>query len=394
MSWRRRSRFDDSGGIVALTLELTQEQQILRETIRDFVQSEIAPFGSKIDQESAVPQELLAKLPNMGLFGISVPSDFGGAGADFLSLVIACEEVSKASGSLGAQISFHNAVVCEALVATANSGLKEMLLPKLASGTLGAFDFSTKEIKSKQTSCKIEGSELIVNGSSEYVMSASQAGIFIVCGNLVGTKGDLALFAFSRDATARGEFSTGEPRKLMGMRASGTASISFKNLRLPLQSLVCEVPKTGEYLDQLLARARLAVAAQALGIAQASIDSEVKYAKEREQFDMKIGNFYAVQEMIASDAVDVETARSLCYLTSSEIRSGKTLQRDSAIAKIAASNAAIKAARHAIRVHGGYGFTRAYPVERYARDARLTQIYTETNEDLKSLIARSLLGQI
>ncbi|MGI0084271.1 MAG: acyl-CoA dehydrogenase family protein [Nitrososphaerales archaeon] len=180
----------------------------------------------------------------------------------------------------------------------------------------------------------------------------------------------------------------------MGMRASGTASVSFDNMRLPLQSLVCEVPKTGEYLGQLLARARLAVASQALGIAQASIEAEVRYANERKQFDTKIGNFYAVQEMIASDAVDVETSRSLCYLTSSEILSGNALQKNSAIAKVAASNAAVKAARHAIRVHGGYGFTRAYPVERYARDARITQIYTETNEDLKSLIARSLLGEI
>lgn len=372
-----------------MTYELTQEQQILRETVRDFARNEIAPLASKIDKECVVPQQLLAKLPSLGLYGISIPSDFGGAGADFLSLVIACEEVSKASGSLGSQISFHNAVVCEALIATANSGLKHSLLSKLASGTLGAFDFAQDKI-----SCKIEGSELVVKGSSEYVTSAANAGIFVVSGNLVGTKDDRVIFAFSKDDVVPNEFSTGEPRKLMGMRASGTARVSFNNLRLPLQSLVCEVPKTKEYLEQLLARARLAVAAQALGIAQASIDAEVKYANERSQFDTKIGNFYAVQEMIASDAVEVETARALCYLTSSEIRTGNALQRDSAIAKVAASNAAIKAARHAIRVHGGYGFTRAYPVERYARDARLTQIYTETNEDLKSLIARSLLGQV
>ncbi|MGI0080412.1 MAG: acyl-CoA dehydrogenase family protein [Nitrososphaerales archaeon] len=377
-----------------MTLELTQEQQILRETVREFAQNEIAPLASKIDRESLVPQELLSKLPKLGLFGISVPSDYGGAGADFLSLMIVCEEVSKASGSLGAQISFHNAVVCEALVASTNAGLKESLLSKLASGTLGAFDFPAEKAKSEQITCKIEGSELIVNGSSQYVTSASKAGIFIACGDLVGTKSDRILFAFSRDDTSQGAFSTGEPRKLMGMRASGTASVSFDNMRLPLQSLVCEVPKTGEYLGQLLARARLAVASQALGIAQASIEAEVRYANERKQFDTKIGNFYAVQEMIASDAVDVETSRSLCYLTSSEILSGNALQKNSAIAKVAASNAAVKAARHAIRVHGGYGFTRAYPVERYARDARITQIYTETNEDLKSLIARSLLGEI
>ncbi len=378
-----------------MTYELTQEQQILRETIRDFVQSEIVPIASEIDRNCTVPEHLFTKFPHLGLLGICIPTEFGGAGADFLSLVIACEEIAKGSGSIGAQLSFHNAVVCEALIATANTTLKQALLPKLASGTLGAVDFSAAR-KPKQINCVIEGSELVVSGSSEYVMSASRAGIFLMCGTLPGPSNDQVLFCFSRDQakSANDAFSTGEPRKLMGMRAAGTASVSFHDLRLPLHTLVCEVTNSRDYLDQLLARSRLAVASQALGIAQASIDAEVKYAKERTQFDSKIGNFYAVQNMIAGDAVDVETARYTCYLTASEIRTSKSLDKDSAIAKIAASNAAVRAARSAIRVHGGYGFTRAYPVERFARDARLTQIYTETNEDLKSLVARSLLGQL
>ncbi len=165
-------------------------------------------------------------------------------------------------------------------------------------------------------------------------------------------------------------------------------------MRVPLQALLCEVPKTRDYLEQLLARARLATASQALGIGQAAVDASVKYACERVQFNTKIGSFYAIQDMIASDAVAIETARAQAYLTCSEIRTSKSLQRDSAIAKISASNAALQAARHAIRVHGGYGFTRDYPVERYARDSRLTQIYVESNEELKALIAESYLGQL
>jgi butyryl-CoA dehydrogenase len=374
-----------------LTLELSQEQQILQETVREFSQTEILPLASKIDLDCQVPKELTSKLPSIGLFGISVPPEFGGAGGDFLSLVIACEEVTRVSGSLGAQISFHNAVVCEALSASSNTTLKAELLQRLASGTLGAFDFSSDPLR-KQIACKIVRNELIVNGASDYVTSAADASIFLVAANLP-EEGKRALFAFSKEKVPAGEFVVGQRKKLLGMRGAGTAKISFDNLRLPLESLICEVPKTLEYIAQLLSRARLAVSSQALGIGQSAIEAELKYANEREQFDTKIGDFYAIQDMIASDCVDIETARSLCYITCSEIRTSKLLDRDSAIAKIASSNAAVRAARHAIRVHGGYGFTKAYPVERYLRDARLTQIYTETNEDLKSLVAESLLGK-
>lgn len=391
-----------------MTYELTQEQQILRETIHDFSQSEIAPLASKIDWECKVPQDLLAKLPQLGLFGITIPTEFGGAGADFLSLVITIEEVSRASGSLGAQLSFHNAVVCEALSSSTNSRLKENLLPKLASGSLAAFDFSMldQEDKAKGIQCKLDGSDLVVSGSSDYVMNAASAGVFLILGNLVDgsprtgkteNEAKRVLFAFAKDQASQSSsatFRVGEAKKLLGMRASDTAKISFENLKLPLESLVFDISKVSESLDSLLARVRLAVAAQALGIGQASIDASVKYANERSQFNTKIGNFYAIQDMIASDAVDVETARSLTYLTAQEIKTSNTLTRDSAIAKIASSNAAVRASKHAIRVHGGYGFTRDYPVERYARDAKLTLVYPESNEDLKSLVAKSLLGQI
>ena len=382
-----------------MTYELTQEQQILRETIRDFAQSEIAPLASKIDWECKVPAELFAKLPQFGLFGVTAPSELGGAGADFLSLVIAIEEVSRASGSLGASLSFHNAVVCEALSSSGNSKLRENMLPKLTSGSLGAFDFSTihEENKSKQILCKVEGSDLIVSGNSDYVVNAASANVFLVLGNLESVdrhrEPEPVIFAFSKDQVPKEEFTVGEAKRLLGMRASDTAKISFNKLKLPLQSLVYEVSKVKQPLHALLARANLAVAAQALGIAQASIDASVKYANERSQFNTKIGNFYAVQDMIASDSVDLETARALTYLTAQEINTTSTLERDSSIAKISSSNAAVRASRNAIRVHGGYGFTRDYPVERFARDACITQIYTESNEDLKARVAKSLLGQ-
>jgi alkylation response protein AidB-like acyl-CoA dehydrogenase len=382
-----------------LTYELTQEQQILRETIRDFAQSEILPLAAKIDWERRIPNELLGKLPRLGLFGITVPSEFGGVGADLLSFVVAIEEVSKASGSLGASLSFHNAVVCEALASSTNTTLRQSLLPKLAEGRFGAFDFASihEENKMNHIVCKVEGSELVVNGRSEYVVNADLAEVFLVLGNLDRDRAqndplENVLFAFSKHQVASRQFVVGEPKKLLGMRATGTARISFNNLRLPLQSLVYEIHKTKEAINSLVARSNLAVAAQALGVSQASIDASVKYAGERSQFNTKIGNFYAVQEMIASDMIDLETSRAQTYMSAQRINDSPIYLRDSAIAKVSASNGAVRASRHAIRIHGGYGFTRDYPVERFARDARLTQIYSVSNEDLKALIARSLLG--
>ncbi len=373
--------------------KLTQEQEILRETIRDFAQKEIAPHASKIDWECTVPAELLAKLPGLGLFGITVPAESGGANADFLSLVISTEELCRVSGSLGAQLSFHNAVVCEAFLASENSKIRKAMLQRLAAGVMGAFSFFSAN-ENSQVLCKIDGKTLLVNGNSSFVMSAAVADIFLVSAKIEGTQNSV-IFGLSKNEVEglEGEFVVGGPKKLLGMRASATSRISFHNLKLPLESILFDIAKTEEAMSQLNARARLAVAAQALGLAQASIDASVKYANERSQFNTKIGKFYAVQDMIASDIVGIETSRAICYDVASGIRTTMTLQRDSAIAKISASNCANQAARHSIRIHGGYGYTRDYPVERYARDARLTQIYTESNEELKSLIANSALGK-
>ena len=176
------------------------------------------------------------------------------------------------------------------------------------------------------------------------------------------------------------------------MRASGAARISFDGLRLPISSLVFDVTDAQSALMRLNTRARLAVASQAIGLAQAAVDAEVKYANERTQFNTKIGRFYAVQDFIAQDEVGLETSRAQVYLSASQIDTSETIGRESAVAKISASNCAVSSGRHAIRVHGGYGFVRDYPVERYVRDARLTQIYPESNESLKAQIAGSLLG--
>jgi len=361
---------------------LTQEQELLQGTIREFAASEISSLASKIDSEAKVPRELFEKLPGLGLYGITVPSEFGGAGADFLSLLLAIEELSNVSGSVGARVSFHNAV-CETIVSSTNEQLKSILLPKLVGGALAAFSVDPKST----ITLKSENGNMTLEGSSEYVMNADTAQFFLV---LAKAKDGSKTFVCLERADAQGAFEVDEPKKLMGMRGTGTCKISFHGLKLSEQSAVFEENATSSALEVFLTRTRLLVAAQALGIAQASLDEEIGYANERSQFNTKIGRFFAVQDFIAQDEICIQTSRSVTYSAAPPSKTNEKV-RGSCIAKISASNAAVQSARHSIRIHGGYGFVRDYPVERYLRDARATQLYIEPNEVLKVRIAESLL---
>ncbi|HZW55235.1 MAG TPA: acyl-CoA dehydrogenase family protein [Nitrososphaerales archaeon] len=372
---------------------ITPEQQLLRDTVREFAEREIVPEASRMDRESSLSSTVLSKLPSLGLFGVTVPTESGGSGTDFLTLIIVSEELSKASGSLGACVSLHNAVVCEAFRMSSNAEMRESILPKLCSGALGAFSFSNE---SSQLTCTFDGSEIIVDGSAEYVVSAADAGIFVFSARLSGEKsGKNVLFGFARsDVNANSNFSVTQPKKMLGMRASGTAGVSFRRLKLPASSVLVDPIESTQFIEKLKVRARFAIAAQALGIAQASVDSAIAYANERKQFNTKIGSFYAIKDYIASDLISIETARAFLYSAVSrlDINARENNLRESAIAKVTASDCAVSSARHAVRVHGGYGFLRDYPVERFARDARFTQIFEVSNETLKSEIAVSQLS--
>jgi acyl-CoA dehydrogenase len=367
-----------------LELVLTQEQELLQSTIRDFSRDAISSLAPKIDQESRVPEELLQKLPEIGLYGITIPSEFGGAGADYLSFLLAVEELSKVSAALGARVSFHG-IICDSLAACKNGSLRATLLPKLAGGNISALSVDPKSsIYCKRT----DRGEFVLEGTSEYVINADQAGIFLVLAR--SKSGGAILVCFQKEETDE-HLKIGEPKRMMGMRGSGTCSISLHGLKLTDSSLVCDPEVTLSAINRLMIAARFAIASLALGIGQASLDEEVRYANERVQFNTKIGQFYAVQDFIGSDEISIDTARSVTYSAASRPLTDELASRKSCIAKIAASNAAVQSARHSIRVHGGYGFVRDYPVERYLRDARATQIFLEPNEVLKGKIAEDLL---
>lgn len=367
-----------------MSLVLTQEQELLQGTIREFSTGQISSLASKIDADSKVPDELFRKLPELGLYGISIPTEYGGAGADFTSQLLAVEELSKVSGTIGARISFHG-VVANVLKSSPNESLKAAVLPKLASGIISAL---TVDPKSTISWKKSSSEDIIIDGSSEYVLNADTAGVFLVLGR---SKDGAKILVCVTKEEAGDNLVIGEPKKMMGMRGTGTCMVSFRGLKILNSLVVFDSISTPDALERLLIAARLSVAAQALGVGQAALDEEVRYANERSQFNTKIGQFYAVQDFIASDEISVGTARSLTYAVASRPLTNGSLDKKSSMAKVSASNAAVQSARHSIRAHGGYGFMRDYPIERYLRDARATQIYLESNEVLKARIAEDLL---
>ena len=368
-----------------MTQVLTQEQELLQGIVREFSQGEILSKASKIDLDSKVPDELLRKLPELGLYGIVVPSPYGGAGADFTSLLLTVEELSKVSGTIGARIAFHG-IVCSALNESGNESLRSSVLPKLAGRTLSAFSVDPKST----ISYKKSGNELVLEGTSEYVLNADVAGVFLFLAR--SKDGSSVIVCVEKERVGDG-IEVGEPKKMMGLRGSGTSRVSLHNLDLTESSLLFPSAETSSAVQRFQVAGRLAVASQSLGIGQAALNEEIKYANERSQFNTKIGRFYAVQDFIASDEISIDSARSVTYDVASSPLNEESAGRRSAAAKILASNAAVQTARHSIRVHGGYGFIRDYPVERYLRDARAMQIYLESNEALKAKIAEDLLSR-
>jgi alkylation response protein AidB-like acyl-CoA dehydrogenase len=367
-----------------LAVTLTQEQELLQGTIRDFSRDEVSGIAAKIDSESSVPAELFQKLSGMGLYATTIPNEYGGAGADFLSLLLVVEELSKVSGSLGARVAFHG-MVCETLKASPNEELKSSIFRNIAEGTLSTFSVDPKSTITYQ---KNESGELNLDGTSEYVLNADTAGVFLLQARARSGK---TIFVCFRKDQAADRLEISPPHKLMGLRGSGTSRITIRGLKLDSSSVAFDETNAPEGLEKIHFSGRLGVAAQALGIGQASLDEEIRYANERTQFNTEIGRFYAVQDFIAQDEVSLDTARSLTRSVASQPQQDDSARRRSCVAKIAASNAAVQAARHSIRVHGGYGFVRDYPVERYLRDARATQLYLEPNEVLKAKIAEALL---
>jgi butyryl-CoA dehydrogenase len=374
---------------------LSDKHRSARRSVRAFCQRELAPIAKEIDQEARFPWEVVEKMGSLGFFGIQVPRELGGAGMDSLSYVIVVEEISRVSASLGLCVTVHNSVAVYPILAFGTEEQKQRWIPPLARGEkIGAFCLTEPNAGSDaagiEATARLEGDHYTVNANKLWVTNGGVADICLV---FLRTNPDAGHKGISVIAAERGTpgFIVGELEDMCGMRANPVCSIRLNDCRVPAGNLI---GREGMGLRIGLAgldTGRIGIAAQALGIAQAALEEAVKYAKERHQFGVPLASHQSIQNMIADMAVQVDAARLMVYRAALLRDQNRPFTQEAAMAKLFASEAAGVVTDLAVQIHGGYGYSKSYPVERYYRDARVTRIYEGTSEIHRMVIARAVL---
>lgn len=378
-----------------MDFQFSEIHEMIRETARKFAQERVAPGTIERDEREEFPKAIVKELAELGFMGMMVPEEWGGAGLDALSYALAVEEISKVDASVGVIMSVNNSLVCFGLNKEGSQLQKERFLRDLASGRkLGAFALSEPEAGSdasnQRTTAARDGDSYILNGVKNWITNGSTADIVLVMAATDKAKGAKGISTFILEKGTPG-FTVGKKERKLGIRSSDTVSLSLTDCRIPAANRVGEEGGGFKFAMKTLEGGRIGIAAQALGIAQACLDASTRYAKERKAFDHPIAELQAIQFKIADMATSVEAARMLVYRAAFLKDSGSPFGPEAAMAKLFASKIAVQAALEAIQIHGGYGYVREYLVERYLRDAKITEIYEGTSEIQKIVIARSLL---
>jgi len=378
-----------------MDFNFTEEQIAIRDTARDFAQNEIAPTTIERDIKAEFPFEIIKKLGEFGFMGMMVPPEWGGAGFDAVSYVLAMEEISKVDASVGVIMSVNNSLVCYGINQWGNDEQKERFLKPLASGEkLGCFCLSEPEAGSDATQQKTEavkdGDYYILNGIKNWITNGKNADIYFVQAMTDKAKGHKGISTFLVDKDAEG-LETGLKEDKLGIRSSDTCTVSFNNCRVHKDQLLGGEGLGFKIAMETLNGGRIGIAAQALGIAQASLEAATKYAKTRKAFGKPISDLQAIQFKLADMATNVEAARNLVLHAAWNKDQGMPYASQAAMGKLLASKTAVNNALEAIQIHGGYGYVREYLVERYLRDAKITEIYEGTSEIQKVVISRALL---
>ncbi|HAX48402.1 MAG TPA: acyl-CoA dehydrogenase [Ignavibacteria bacterium] len=378
-----------------MDFNFTEEQIAIRDTARDFAQNEIAPTTIERDIKAEFPFEIVKKLGEFGFMGMMVPPEWGGAGFDAVSYVLAMEEISKVDASVGVIMSVNNSLVCYGINHWGTDAQKERFLKPLASGEkLGCFCLSEPEAGSDATQQKTEaikdGDYYILNGIKNWITNGKNADIYFVQAMTDKEKGHRGISTFLIDKGTEG-LETGLKEDKLGIRSSDTCTVSFNNCRVHKDQLLGGEGMGFKIAMETLNGGRIGIAAQALGIAQASLEAATKYAKTRKAFGKPISDLQAIQFKLADMATNVEAARNLVLHAAWNKDQGLPYASEAAMGKLLASKTAVNNALEAIQIHGGYGYVREYLVERYLRDAKITEIYEGTSEIQKVVISRALL---
>ncbi|PID02395.1 acyl-CoA dehydrogenase [Sporosarcina sp. P2] len=372
---------------------LTEEQLMMRQMVRDFAKNEIEPWIPRME-DGEFPRELLEKMGELGLMGITAPELYGGSEMDFLSYIIAIHELSKVSAVMGVVLSVHTSVGMNPILYFGTEEQKNRYLPKMASGEyLGAFCLteasSGSDAGSLKTRAKRVDDQYIINGSKMFTTNGGEADVYIVFANTAPEKGTYGITAFIVDRDTPG-LSIGKDEKKMGLHGSRTVALSFDNMKVPMENRLGEEGGGFKIAMANLDVGRIGIAAQALGIAEASLEAAVAYAKEREQFGKPIAANQGIGFKLADMATATEAARLLVYRAAWLRSENKPCGKEASMAKLFASQAAVDNSIEAVQVFGGYGYTKDYPVERYFRDAKVCQIYEGTSEIQRVVIAKHL----
>jgi alkylation response protein AidB-like acyl-CoA dehydrogenase len=374
---------------------LTSEQELIQKTAREFAKEHLAPGVIERDDKAEFPSEQIKMMGELGFMGMMVPEEWGGAGFDTLTYVIAMEEIAAIELATSTVMSVNNSLVCQLFVDYGTEDQKEKYLKPLAIGEkLGAYSLSEPESGSDasnmRTFAKKEGDHYVINGTKNWVTNGINGDIvilFCMTEKSVGYKG---ISAFVVEKGTHG-LSTGKKENKLGIRASDTCELYFENCRTPGENMIGEEGQGFKVAMKALGGGRIGIAAQALGLARAALDASISYAKERKQFGKTIGEFGAIQNKLADMATEIDAARMLVWRAAKLKDDGKNYYRESSMAKLYASSTAMKAATECVQIHGGYGYMQEYGVERLMRDAKITQIYEGTSEIQQLVIGRDLL---
>jgi alkylation response protein AidB-like acyl-CoA dehydrogenase len=380
-----------------MTLFLTEKHKIIRRSVRSFCEREILPIAKDIDQEARFPWEVVEKMGKLGYFGIQTPEDLGGAAMDTVSYCIIIEEISRACSGLGLCVTVHNSVCVYPLVAFGTQEQKRKWVPPLAKGEkIGAFCLTEPNVGSDASGVEStairDGDQYVVNANKVLITNGGVADTCLIFTKTDPSAGHRGLSVVVVERGTPG-FEVGDLENLSGNRANPVSSIRLYDCRVPSGNLLGKEGQGMKIGLAALDTGRIGIGAQALGVAQAAMDEAVRYSMQRRQFKVPISRHQAIQAMIADMATQVEAARLLIYQAAVKRDSGQPFSKESAMAKFYASEIATKVTDMAIQIHGGYGYVKSYPVERYYRDARITRIYEGTSEIHRMVIARSVLEE-
>ncbi len=377
---------------------LSEEQEMFRRMVREFAEKEVAPRAAETDETGQFPWPIVEKMATLGLMGLPIPEEYGGAGADTVSYAIAVEEIARACGSTAITLAAHVSLACKPLLLFGSEEQKRKYLVPLAQGRwLGAFGLTEPGAGSDAAACKttayLDGDEWVINGQKCFITNGSIADVVLIAAVTDKSAGTRGISNFIVPKGAPG-FRPGRDEAKMGLRGSVTSELFFEDCRIPAENILGEPGQGFKQFLITLDEGRIGIGAMALGLAQAAFDAAVRYSKERVQFGQPIAKFQAIQWMLADTATELDAARLLVYRAAWLKDQGREFTKEAAMAKLFASEVAERACYRAIQIHGGYGYMREYGVERMYRDQRLCAIGEGTSEIQRLVIARQVLGRL